>query len=68
MPRTKIYNKERKPFTIRIDKEKLEAAILRSKELNMKTFQQYLEKLIDEDLIIAEFERKKEILKIVKKK
>lgn len=59
MPRVKVYEKERKPYTIRLDAEVYAGAVRRIETLDCKTLQKYIERLITDDLLLAEMEAKK---------
>lgn len=62
MPRAKVYTQPRSEIKFRVDTTKYDAAVKRSEELGYKTFNKYLEHLIDDDLLMQAFEQRKALL------
>ena len=66
MPRAKVYTQPRSQILFRIDASKYEKAVQRSEELGYKTFNKYLEHLLDDDLVMQSYEQRKAILSQMK--
>lgn len=66
MPRVKIYQNERKSFTIRLSEDVYTNVQNRLKLLDGIKLQNYIERLIADDLLVAEFEAKKSLLTSIK--
>lgn len=66
MPRAKVYTSPRARICFRIDEEKYNAALTRSKELGFATFNKYLESLLDDDLLLQQLQEKRRLLKEAK--
>lgn len=62
MPRAKIYNKERKAFTVRFDNDRYVDILRRARQLKL-SLQQYLNKLVEDDLIVARIEERNALIK-----
>lgn len=62
MPRAKVYTQPRNAILFRVDAAKYEKAVQRSEELGYKTFNKYLEHLLDDDLVMQSYEQRKAIL------
>ena len=67
MPRAKVYTEPRSPIYFRIDEQKYNAAVQRSKELGYLTFNKYLEHLLDDDLLIKSIEERQALLAAARK-
>lgn len=67
MPRAKVYTEPRSRIYFRIDEQKYNAAVQRSKELGYLTFNKYLEHLLDDDLLIKSIEERQALLAAARK-
>lgn len=67
MSRGKVYTEPRARIYFRIDEVKYNKACERAKELGYRAFNKYLEHLLDDDLLMQNFEQRKAFLAQVKK-